>query len=94
MKNIKITKKMFYLTILLLVINSFIFLYDKIAGFVVLGYGVVFYFPLVFVIILVDRFYFKNKNPLFFMLIILICIFIFILYLLSKSYFESIFSLM
>ena len=94
MKNKEITKKIFYLTVFLLIINFLIFFSDRILGFVVLGYGVTYYFPIVIIIILLDRFYFKNRNFYFWLILIFIGIFIPVLYLLSQAYFNSVFTIM
>jgi len=94
MKNKEITKKIFFLTIFLLIINFLVFLFDRILGFVIFSYGVIFYFPVLIVLALIDRFYFKNKNSYFLAIIVFVCISIPVLYFLSLNYFNSVFSLM
>jgi len=92
MKNLEITKKIFFFTIFLLVVNFFIFLYDGILGFFASWYGAIFYLPLSLLVILIDRFYLKNHSAFFFKNIILTLIIIFTVYLFSQAY-SGLFSL-
>jgi hypothetical protein len=94
MRNKEITKKIFYLTLFLLIINFLIFLSDRILGFVILGYGVTYYFPVAILIVLLDRFYFKNKSRYFYGVFIFFIISLPLAYWLSQLYFNSVFSIM
>ena len=89
MKNYKITKKLFNLTLLLLIINALVFLYDGGIGLSMLAGGVVFYFPLVLLAIMFDRFYLKNKGYQFFAIIAFMCVSAYIIYFFIQNYFSD-----
>jgi hypothetical protein len=91
MRNYKITKRIFFLTIFLLLVNLIVFSLDRLLGSVVFGNGVVFYLPMVILVTSFDRFYFKNKTPYFIAILLLSIISLFVLYILSQSYFDSVF---
>ena len=94
MKNFQITKKLFQLTSLLLVINILLFLYDKGIGFNTLIYAVVFYFPVLLLAILFDRFYLKNKGYYFLATIVLVGVITCVAYLLFQIAVSSVFFLL
>lgn len=93
MKDFQITKKLFRLTLFWLIIDFLIFLYDGGIGISAFFGGVFFYFPLVLLLILFDRFILKNKGYQFFAIIAFLGVFAFILYLLVQSYNNSVFFL-
>lgn len=90
MKDFAITKKLFFLTLFLLIINALMFSYDHILGFVVLGNGVAFFLPIVVLLALIDRFYFKNKTKYFFGIILILLICLSIGRFLSQAYLDSV----
>jgi small-conductance mechanosensitive channel len=95
MRNYQIAKKVFFLTVFLLIADAVVFfLFDALFGAVVLGYGVIFYLPLALLLSLIDRFYFKNINSYLRKLVILICILVLIIIVLQQAYFNSVFGLL
>ncbi len=71
MKDSKITKRLVYLSLIILAVNVLIFLVDRFAGFSILAYTVIFYFPIALIVSFVDFFYFKNKNNFFYIMVVL-----------------------
>ena len=93
MKNFKLSRKFFFLTVVLLLVNLIIFLFDGLRGFVIFWYGSIFYLPLLLLVTLTDRFYLKNRSPFFLTNIIVVIILGAIVYFMANAYVNSIFSI-
>lgn len=89
MRNFEITKKLFFLTIAFLVIDLIIFFVNPLLCFAILWYGSIFYLPLLLILILVDRLYFKNVSPYLIADLILLMMIAMVAYLSAKSYLDS-----
>ncbi len=89
MKNFEITKKMFFFTATLLIVDLIVFFINPLLSFAILWYGAIFYLPLLLIIILVDRFYFKNRSPYLLKNLILVTILALVAYLSVQSYLDS-----
>jgi|GEM_PF-7043552 len=92
MRNFRLSRKFFFLTLVLLLINVIIFLYDGLRGFIVFWYGSIFYLPLLLLVSLADRFYLRNHSPFFLMNIILLIILGLVVYFFAGAY-DSLFSI-
>ncbi len=94
LKYAGISKIIFRLTVLLLIINIGIFLFDGLLAYSIFVYYVIFYLPFTVVVAIIDRYVLKNKNTFFWKIIILALVLFVITFGLKSIYLNSVFYMM